>query len=67
MKIVVDVETAIGWPHLWELNVEGIQNLVKVIIYPDHALKPCLLCSVENVGYVSLFVHVIINIQCLLY
>ena len=67
MTVLVDVEGAIGPPHLWDMALENrekcidrINNLVvRVIACPTHTLKPCRLCSVESLVDVLLLAHVI--------
>ena len=62
------VETAIGWSRLWDMALDhgyictdGVKNLVRVsvMIYPEHALKPCPLCDVEQLVEQSLLNHVL--------
>ena len=55
---VVEVESAVGWPKLWDLAldhgpkcIDGLKNLVRVITFPraPHALTACPLCKEENI------------------
>ena len=65
MSTVVEVETAIGWPRLWDLAldhgpkcIDGLRNLVRVSTFPPHALSGCPLCK-EDISRDSLLSHVL--------
>ena len=65
MFIVVEVESEIGWPRLWDLVldngarcIEGLRNLLWVITFPPHAMHACPLCEREDICRDSLLSHV---------
>ena len=50
MSIMVEMESDIGWPQLWDLVldnsarcIEGLRNLLWMITFPCHACLPCML------------------------
>ena len=64
-SIVVDVERAVGWPHLWDLAldygpkcVDDLRNLVRVVVFPPHASSACPLCDRETIPRDALLSHV---------
>ena len=66
MRFVTEVETVVGWSRLWDMAldhgykcIDGVRNLVRVMVYPEHALKPCPLCAVEKFVEQSLLHHVL--------
>ena len=66
MSIVVEVESEIGWPRLWDLTldngarcIKGLRNLLRVITFPPHAMHACPLCEREDICRDSLLSHVL--------
>ena len=66
MSIVVEVESEIGWPRLWDLTldngarcIKGLRNLLRVITFPPNAMHACPLCEREDICRNSLLSHVL--------
>ena len=66
MSIVVEVESEIGWPRLWDLAldngarcIKGLRNLLRVITFPPHAMHACPVCERDDICRDSLLSHVL--------
>ena len=66
MSIVVEVERAVGWPRLWDLALEygpkcvdGLRNLVRVVVFPPHATSACPLCDRKTIPRDALLSYVL--------
>ena len=66
MSTIVEVERAVGWPHLWDLALDygpkcvaGLRNMVRIFAFPPHTSSGCPLCEGENIPRDTLLSHVL--------